>query len=33
MTQKQLIKGAMIGLAVVVISDVVGKYIPQVKAV
>jgi len=33
MTQKQIIKGAMIGLAVVVISDVVGKYIPQAQAV
>ncbi len=33
MTQKQLTKGALIGLAVVVLSDVVGKYIPQAKAV
>lgn len=33
MSQANLIKGAMIGLAVVVISDVVGKYIPTAKAV
>ncbi len=33
MTQKNLIKGAMIGFAVVLISDVAGKYIPQAQAV
>lgn len=33
MTQKSLMKGLMIGLAVVVISDVAGKYIPQAQAV
>ena len=33
MSQANLIKGAMIGLAVVVISDVVGKYIPTAQAV
>lgn len=33
MTQAQLTKGALIGLAVVVLSDVVGKYIPTARAV
>lgn len=33
MNQKNILKGVMIGIAVVVVSDVVGKYIPQVKAV
>lgn len=33
MGQKSILKGVMIGIAVVVVSDVVGKYVPQVKAV
>ncbi len=33
MTQTQLTKGFLIGLAVVIISDVAGKYIPQAQAV
>lgn len=33
MSQKNLLKGAMIGFAVVIISDVAGKWIPQAKAV
>lgn len=33
MTQANLTKGLLIGMAVVILSDVVGKYIPTAKAV
>lgn len=33
MTQTNFIKGALIGVAVVVLSDVAGKYFPQAQAV
>ncbi len=33
MTMNSITKGMMIGLAVVLISDVAGKYIPQVQGV
>lgn len=33
MTQANFMKGAIIGIAVVVLSDVVGKYVPQAQAV
>lgn len=33
MTQKNFTKGAMIGFAVVVLSDLAGKYFPQAQAV